>query len=107
MAQITALGNCDVLKEASVHLLKGGRVSGHHIKDLHSFMAECLSRPQLQQFDSMMQRVDTMCAAAHQVRLLWHCIFGDSAVVITIHCVKEVCLAGKPCTLQTVLSVLA
>ena len=67
--QITALGSCDVLKEATTHLLKGGRVSGHHVEDLRKSLTDCLGPQQLQQFDSMMLRMDTMCAAAHKVSL--------------------------------------
>jgi len=59
-----------MLKEASSHLLIAGRLSGHQTPDLRLALTHCLDEQRLQQFDSMMQRMDIMCAAAHKVRFL-------------------------------------
>lgn len=73
--QVTALGNCDMMKEVSAHFSSISRTTGHHVQDLPSHLATVLSPCHLQLALSMLRRMETVAeAAASQVLL--PCIYG-------------------------------
>ena len=81
MCQVTALGNCDMMKEVSAHFSSISRITGHHVKDLPSYLASVLSPCHLQLALSMLRRMETVAEAAASTVLL-SCICSIANVLV-------------------------